>query len=164
MNNRLNNGCRTPGAWQQEIEEIDLQIREHQAVIDQLRASRQAILEKHKKRRKCLWDADTPMRKLVPLAYESYFVTMMKEWGKHTTHTIQPMKTTHFCFVLERKRHVIHALAMMLIKDENVFKVSKSELCRYLESHSNLGDAESIRKAINRMIAQINQELAKAKA
>ncbi|MBO4607326.1 MAG: hypothetical protein J5682_05455 [Prevotella sp.] len=98
------------------------------------------------------------MRKLVPLAFESQFITMMKEWEKHTTHTIQPMKASHFNFVQEQKWYVIRALAVLLVKDWHVFKVSTSELCRYLESHSNLGSQEAIRKAVLRMKKQISQE------
>ena len=158
MTKPISKGCRTQGVWQQEVAAIDLQIRELQTVINQLKARRREIIEKHKKRRRCLWDADTPMRKLVPLAFESQFITMMKEWEKHTTHTIRPMKTSHFTFVQERKKHVIWALAMMLMKDKHVFKVSILQLCKYLESHSNLGSQETIRKSILRMKTQISQE------
>lgn len=158
MTKCINKGCQTRGVWQQEVAEIDLQIREHQTAINQLRARRRALLEKHKKRRRCLWDADTPMRKLVPLAFESHFITMMKEWEKHTTHTIQPMKASHFNFIQKRKWYAIRALAIMLMKDKRVFKISILQLCKYLEGHSNLGSQESIRKAIQRLKAQITKQ------
>ncbi len=158
MTKSISKCCHTRGVWQQEVAAIDLQISELQTVINQLKARRREILEKHKKRRRCLWDSDTPMRKLVPLAFESQFITMMKEWEKHTTHTIQPMKASHFNFVQEQKWYVIRALAVLLVKDWHVFKVSTSELCRYLESHSNLGSQEAIRKAVLRMKKQISQE------
>ena len=149
------NRCQTQGAGQQEIAAINLQIREHQAAIKQLRAHKREILEKHKKRRRCLWDKDTPMRKLVSSTFEPQFVAMMKEWEKHTTQDIQPMKTYHFHFVQERKWYAIRALALMLMRDKHTFKVSTSELCRYLSIHSNLGTPEAIRKAIQRVKAQI---------
>ena len=40
---------------------------------------------------------------------------------------------------------------LLLWHDPTVFKVTVSELCRYLSAHSNLGSPESIRQALYRM-------------
>ena len=61
-------------AWQQEVEQIDHQISELQAIIShskenimQLRSQRQDIIERHRKRRRRPWDDKTPMSRLVNL-------------------------------------------------------------------------------------------------
>jgi hypothetical protein len=48
-------------AWQEEIKEIDLQIREHQTVINQLRERKQKLIAAHRKKRKPAWDSETPL-------------------------------------------------------------------------------------------------------
>ena len=54
-------------AWQEEIKEIDLQIREHQTVINQLRERKQKLIAAHRKKRKPAWDSETPLYRLVNL-------------------------------------------------------------------------------------------------
>ena len=50
-----------------EIKEIDLQIREHQTVINQLRERKQKLIAAHRKKRKPAWDSETPLYRLVNL-------------------------------------------------------------------------------------------------
>lgn len=157
MRNNVRKDCRTQGEWQLEVRLIDLHIRqrqavirEHQQVINQLRAQREEMLERHKHRRRCLWDDDTPMICLVRLPQLEHFKTLLENWKKHTADTIDTSKTSSFTFLPNRKWHAIHALAIVLANDIPVFKVSTRQLCRYLSEHSNLGTPEGIKKALQR--------------
>ena len=151
MKKNVSNGSRTPGAWLQEVAEIDLQIREHQTVINQLKARRREILEKHKKRRRCLWDENSPFIRLVNLSQLEQYKALIREWQKRSTEIIDPLKTSHFTFLPKRKYYVTGTLANMLSQTPPVFKVSTLQLCRYLSEHSNLGSVDAIRKAIQRV-------------
>ena len=142
---------RTQGAWLLEVAAIDLQIRELQTVMNQLKARRLEILEKHKRRRRCLWDADTPIIRIVNLHQWDYFKKQFDKWKALTAETIDPTNTTQFLFYPDRLSQAIHAVAHMLWHDPPVFKVGISELCRYLSAHSNLGSPESIRRALYRL-------------
>ena len=75
-----------------------------------------------------------------------HFKTLISDWQKRTTETIDIKKTSLFTFFPERKPHAIRALALVLTRDIPVFKVSTVELCRYLSAHSNLGTPEAIRR------------------
>ena len=159
MKKKLSNGCRTQGARQLEVAIIDLHIRqlqavirEHQSVINQLRIRKAEILTPlKKKRRRCQWDVDTPIIRLVNLQQLDYFKTMMDKWTTLTTETINPSKTYQFHFIPERRSYAIRALAIVLSQTPPVFKVSTLQLCRYLSTHSNLGTSEAIRQALFRM-------------
>lgn len=157
MRNNSRKGCPSPGDWQLEVRLIDLHIRqrqaairEHQQVINQLRAQLEEILAHHKRRRRCLWDDDTPMIRLVNLHQLERFKTLLDNWKKHVTDTIDTSKTSSFTFLPNRKWHAVRALAIVLQGDVPLFKVSTRELCRYLAVHSNLGTPESIKKALQR--------------
>lgn len=158
MRNNVRKGCRTQGEWQLEVRLLDLHIRqrqavirEHQQVINQLRAQREEMLERHKHRRRCLWDDDTPMIRLVNLYQLEHFKALMTDWQKRSTETINPKETSHFTFLPNARSHAIRALAVVLAKDPPVFKVSTLQLCSYLSEHSNLGTPESIRQALYRV-------------
>ena len=145
-------------AWQKEVEQIDLQISEQQALISQcrenikvLRAQRQAVIEQHRKRRRRQWDDDTPMWKMVNLQEREVFNNLIMKWQEHTEDTLIPSKTTNICFFLKFKWHIIRALAIALAYNPPVFKVSTLQLCEYLARHTNLGTAESIRKGLQRV-------------
>ncbi len=144
------NRCQTQGAGQQEVTEIDLQIREHQAAIKQLRAHKREILEKHKKRQST-WDENTPMIHIIDPRQLDYFEQQMDKWKELTSETINPSKTSQFRFYPDRLSQAILAVAHMLWHDPPVIKVSISELSRYLSAHSNLGTPDSIRQALYRM-------------
>lgn len=150
MKKNVSNGSRTPGAWLQEVAAIDLQIREHQTVINQLKARRREILEKHKKRRRCLWDENSPFIRLVNLSQLEQYKALIREWQKRSTEIIDPLKTSHFTFLPNRKYYVTRTLANMLSRTPPVFKVSTLQLCQYLSEHSNLGSVDAIRKAVQR--------------
>ena len=162
MRNNSRKDCRTQGEWQLEVRLLDLHIRqrqavirEHQQVINQLRAQREEMLERHKHRRRCLWDDDTPMIRLVNLHQLEHFKALMTDWQKRSTETINPKESSHFTFLPNRKWHAIHALAIVLANDIPVFKVSTRQLCRYLSEHSNLGTPEGIKKALQRAKKEI---------
>lgn len=156
MKQKRNNGCGSQGDWQLEVALIDLHIRQCQAVIreyqtlvKQLKTEKE-LLAPHKKKRRRTWDDDTPLYRLVNLSQLDHFKTLISDWQKRTTGTIDIKKTSLFTFFPERKTHAIRALALVLARDIPVFKVSTVELCRYLSAHSNLGSSETIRKALLR--------------
>ena len=165
MKKKCNNGCGSQGDWQLEVALIDLHIRQCQAVVrecqtlvKQLKAERAALLAPHKKKRRRTWDDDTPLYRLVNLSQLDHFKTLISDWQKRTTGTIDIKKTSLFTFFPERKPHAIRALALVLTRDIPVFKVSTVELCRYLSAHSNLGTPEAIRKALLRAKEAIMNE------
>ena len=144
MKKKRYNGCGSQGDWQLEVALIDLHIRQCQAVVRecqtqvrQLQAERAALLAPHKKKRRRTWDDDTPLYRLVNLSQLEHFKTLISDWQKRTTGTIDIKKTSLFTFFPERKPHAIRALALVLARDIPVFKVSTVELCRYLSAHSN---------------------------
>ena len=150
-------GCGSQGDWQLEVALIDLHIRQCQAVIreyqtqvKQLQSERAALLAPHKKKRRRTWNDDTPLYRLVNLTQLDHFKTLISDWQKRTTGTIDIKKTSLFTFFPERKPHAIRALTLVLTRDIPVFKVSTLELCRYLSTHSNLGSPEAIREGIYR--------------
>ena len=75
---------------------------------------------------------------------------MIAEWQKRTTETLNPLKATFFTFPPHLKHYVFRALAAALGTTPPVFTVSTLQLCRYLAEHSDLGTAESIKKALQR--------------
>ena len=159
MEKKLINGCQTQGDWQLEVALIDLHIRQlktkirhHQTVINQLKAQRREVIGNHrKKRRRCKWQSDTPMIRIVNLPQFGSFETMIDKWKLLTTETINPSKTSRFYFIPNKRSQAILALTRVLEHEPPVFKVGISELCRYLSTHSNLGTPETIRRAIYRI-------------
>jgi hypothetical protein len=151
-------GCGSQGDRQLQVMLIDLEIRqreavirEQQTVINQLKARKSALLApRRKKRRRCPWEADTPMIRLVNLSQMEHFLALMNDWQKRSTETIYPKKTSQFTFLPNAKSSAIRALALILLRDFPVFKVSSLELCRYLSAHSNLGTPEAIREGLYR--------------
>lgn len=149
MKEEKKNG-RTQGGWQEEVRKIALLIREHQAVINHLRAQKRQITEKHRRRQQP-WDNDTPLSRLVNPQRRDAYNNMIREWQRQSKEELIPSKTIRFLFIPTFKWHVIRALANVLTQDPPVFKVSTLQLCRYLAKHSNLGTAEGIKKALQRM-------------
>ena len=144
-------------AWQVEVERIDLQIREqltmirqHQQTVKQLRQRKRELTAAHRKKRKPLWDAATPLARLVNLQQFSYYQLLIAEWQKRTDEALEPLKSTFFSFPPPLKHHVFRALAAALAVTPRVFTVSTLELCRYLSAHSDLGSTAGIKKALQR--------------
>ena len=140
-----------------EAERIDLQIREqltmirqHQQVVNQLRQRKRELTAAHRKKRKPLWDAATPLARLVNLQQFSYYQLLIAEWQKRTDEALEPLKSTFFSFPPPLKHHVFRALAAALAVTPRVFTVSTLELCRYLSAHSDLGSTAGIKKALQR--------------
>ncbi len=140
-----------------EVERIDLQIREqltmirqHQQVVNQLRQRKRELTAAHRKKRKPLWDAATPLARLVNLQQFSYYQLLIAEWQKRTDKALEPLKSTFFSFPPPLKHHVFRALADALAVTPRVFTVSTLELCRYLSAHSDLGSTAGIKKALQR--------------
>ena len=131
--------------------QIDLQIREQQTVINQLRQRKQELIATHRKKRKTAWDDDTSLSRLVNLQQFAYYQLMIAEWQKRTTDNLNPLKTNFFSFPPHLKHYVFRALATALAQTPPVFNVSTLQLCRYLAEHSNLGTTESIKKALQRL-------------
>ena len=159
MKKNKKSSCRAQGVWQLEVALIDLHIRqrqlairEHQEVINQLKKCKTEMLASHmKKRRRCKWQDDTPIIRIVNLQQSDTFMTMMDKWKSLTTETINPSKTSRFIFIPDKRSQAILALARVIEHDPPVFKVGISELCRYLSSHTNLGTPEVIRRSLYRM-------------
>ena len=140
-----------------EAAQIDLRIRKEQAVVrqhqqtvNQLRQRKRELTAAHRKKRKPLWDAATPLARLVNLQQFSYYQLFIAEWQKRTDEALEPLKSTFFSFPPHLKHHVFRALAAALAVSPRVFTVSTLELCRYLAAHSNLGTAAGIKKALQR--------------
>jgi len=140
-----------------EVERIDLQIREqltmirqHQQTVNQLRQRKRELTAAHRKKRKPLWDAATPLARLVNLQQFSYYQLLIAEWQKRTDKALEPLKSTFFSFPPPLKHHVFRALAAALAVTPRVFTVSTLELCRYLSAHSDLGSTAGIKKALQR--------------
>lgn len=138
-------------AWQMEVAQIDLQIREHQTVINQLRQRKRELTAAHRKKRKASWDNETPLYQLVYLQQFTHYQLMIAEWQKRTTDTLIPSKTAHFYFSPHLRHHIFRSLAEALQVTPPIFRVSTLALCRYLAEHSNLGTTESIKKALQRI-------------
>ena len=144
-------------AWQVEAAQIDLRIREqltiirqHQQTVNQLRQRKRELTAAHRKKRKPLWDAATPLARLVNLQQFSYYQLLIAEWQKRSDETLDPLKSTFFSFPPPLKHHVFRALAAALTVTPRVFTVSTLELCRYLSAHSDLGSTAGIKKALQR--------------
>ena len=135
-----------------EVAEIDLQIREHRTVIQQLLARKRLLEHQHRKKRKApAWDDETPLIRLVNPQQIDRFRAMMADWQRRTAEKLKPSENTHFHFPPHLKHHIFRALAAALAVTPPVFRVSTIELCRYLSAHSNLGSPASIRKALQRV-------------
>ena len=122
-------------------------------MINQLRERKQKLIAQHRKKRKPTWDSETPLYRLVNLQQFANYQLMIAEWQKRTTDTLDPRKTTFFSFPPHLKHYVFRALATALAITPAVFHVSTLQLCHYLAEHSNLGTAESIKKALQRIKA-----------
>lgn len=134
------------------IRQLQTAIREQQAVVKQLKMQRDAITASHKKkRRRKPYDADTPLWKLIKLEHESGFKTMITEWQKYTTDTINPYKTSYFNFSnFQTIRLVYIALARFLHIDCREINVKPMAFYRYLSLHSNLGSEVTIKTGLCR--------------
>lgn len=139
--------------------EIDLQIREQQAVMNQareqislLRKRRQELLAQHRKKRRPTWDDTTPLIRLInPLQLDAY-LRMIHDWEKHTTHPIHPSKTHHFHFDSSYSlRPVYVAMAAFLSAADYPLQVPLMAFYRYLAAHSNLGSVQNIKVQLSRM-------------
>ena len=129
---------------------LDLHIRQLKTRIAQVRHQRNALIAKHKKKRKPTWDDETPLFRFVDLQQLDAFRAMIANWQKHMPDVTIPLKASHFHFPHNIKHHIIRALVQTLTKRPRVFLISTLQLCRYLAEHSTLGTKESIRKALQR--------------
>ncbi len=130
---------------------LDLHIRQLKTRIAQVREQRNALIAKHKKKRKPTWDDETPLWKLIPSNHESRFITLMNEWKKSTTQAINPYKTHHFSFNESYSlRPVYVALARFLSSKPLPLCVSRMEFYRYLSAHTNLGSVGNIKVGLCR--------------
>ena len=125
-------------------------IRQHQQVVNQLRLRKRELTAAHRKKRKPLWDAATPLARLVNLQQFAYYQLLIAEWQKRSDEDLEPLKSTFFSFPPHLKHHVFRALADALAVTPRVFTVSTLELCRYLSAHSDLGSTAGIKKALQR--------------
>ena len=144
--------------WQKEVEQINLQISEQQALMRQcrenikvLRAQKQTIIERHRKRRRRLWDDNTPMCKLVKPDKHDTFRNMLTEWGKYTIYPISPLKAHYFHFDFSYSMRPVYAvLTTFLDAADYPLQIPLMEFYRYLSAHSNLGSVQNIKVQLSR--------------
>ena len=157
MKNKTDRKEPSQADWQAEREGIVRQIRANRSVTrqlqsdnQQLKASLEEIDARHRRRRRCPWDDDTPLIRLVSPPQIEHFWTLMKDWEKRAAAPIDPAKTSQFSFHPKLKHHAYRALAVVLARQPPVFRVSTRQLCQYLAEHSNLGTMAGIKKALQR--------------
>ena len=120
--------------------------------MKQLSQRKRELQNQHRKKRRVLWDDDTPLMRLVNLQQIDVFKVMLKDWEKHTTHPIHPSKTHHFYFDSSYSlRPVYAAIVAFLSVTDYPLKVRLMEFYRYLASHSNLGTEQNIKVQLYRM-------------
>ena len=82
---------------------------------------------------------------------ESGFKTMITEWQKYTTDTINPYKTSYFNFSNSQTIRLVYiALARFLHIDCREINVKPMAFYRYLSLHSNLGSEVTIKTGLCR--------------
>lgn len=152
-------------AEQQEIDKINLQIKQYQENIkqmkEQIRMDQQAVEKLKDEKRKLkenkemhdhpvVWDDYTPMIVLVFSWKKARFKKMVLGWQKHSHREINPEKTFYFDFDLVYQKSVISDLKSAMNKSNPLFMMSNRQLIMYMSKHSNLGSFDAIKKAIQR--------------
>ena len=121
-------------------------------MLKQLRHRKRELQNQHRKKRRVKWDDDTPLIRLVNLQQIDAFKAMLKDWEKHTTHPIHPLKTHHFYFDPSYSlRPVYAAIVAFLSGADYPLHVRLMEFYRYLASHSNLGTEQNIKVKLSRV-------------
>ena len=143
-----------------QIREQQTIVRQYQQVVNQLRQQLHLLEAQHRKKRKTpLWDAETPLIRLVNPQQIDRFRAMIASWQRRTEEDLTPSKAVHFHFPTHLKHHIIRSLAETLQAYPPVFRVSTLELCRYLSAHSNMGDTLAIYRALYRINSAKSEEI-----
>ncbi len=96
------------------------------------------------------WDDSTPMIKLVYSCHLKKFKELITAWQKVSEVPIDIKKAYRFDFKPDSKAYVIRNLKNILAHGTKVFNINERQLFLYLESHSNLGTFDCIKKAYQR--------------
>ncbi|MBR1502992.1 MAG: hypothetical protein IJ618_03800 [Prevotella sp.] len=155
-------------AQKQVLEEIDLRMKTLQEEMEDLKERMKARREemsalrvrKHEVKMQVMvsgenpveWNQDTPLCDLVHSVYLDSFKKMLAEWQKQSEDSIDIKTANHFVFNPTYKHKVFLALKQAMVNNSNppFFRNSGRNMCLYLETHSNLGSVDSIRKALQR--------------
>lgn len=139
-------------AWKLEIKENNRTIKELQGQIKQLLDRNRELKRQNTKHRTPTWDEYTPLKVLVySYAYNTTYKEMIATWQKFSVKEIIPQYSYRFDFCILHVEEVIIAINKALNSTAPTFKVRKCALCRYLSTHSNLGNYEAIRKMLYRV-------------
>lgn len=96
------------------------------------------------------WDDSTPMIKLVHPCHLKKFKELITAWKKVSELPIDIKKTYWFDFKPDSKPYIMRTLKNVQAHGTKVFNISERQLFLYLESHSNLGSFDCIKKAYQR--------------
>lgn len=149
-------------AEKQEIDKINLEIREHEDAIKQhedaikqLTKRKSELEEKDNNKKPPKWHKDTPIYKIInPNKYDDFknIITIWQQVAKEKINN----RTVYFNFELKYKHRIIRSLAEMFKSDIPYFNVkivrSKDQVFMYFAQHSNLGRWDSLKRAVNREI------------
>jgi len=132
-------------AWKLEVDEIDRQLREIIEKKKELQKRKRELILEHTEHKRPWWDDDTPMVSLVSTGMRREFRQMIDAWQKSSKVEIDYRMTAHFEFKLVFKPGVIRALSKAL--QLGVFRYYyNNDVFRYLSTHSNLGDWDTIKR------------------
>lgn len=139
-------------ALKKELVEIRQQKKEFRTLLSGLTSREREVMLQLEGLVEKRWDSNTPLYELVRKVYIDDFRQMLTKWEK-CSESHFPIKTAHrFEFSPGAKKSVLCALnEAMSGKSPTFFIVSDRSLYRYLESHTNLGHADSIKKALQRL-------------
>lgn len=155
---------------QQEIDKINLQIKQHlenekllrKQFKEQLLEIQQAVKElkdqkrklkrnKKKNNRPVVWDQNTPLIKLVFPERMARFKKMLGKWQNYAHEIINSLEATHFDFDLQYQAQIFTDMKSAMIKKDHIFNMSDRQFILYMSEHSNLGSFDKIKKAIQRL-------------
>ena len=128
------------------------QIQKNLEEIKQLKERKRELKEKDSKKT-LVWDKDSPIKKIVPKYKYDDLRNLIGIWQKGIKKKID-IQTVYFNFDPKFKPRFIRSLAEIFKRDIPVFKVSKNQVFKYLQEHTNLGRWDSIKRAVNREIAK----------
>ena len=104
---------------------------------------------------------DTPLYALVNNVYLDDYTQMLAKWQTVSEDKIQTKTAKSFNFKPNSISFVMRILIKtMAYKEEPpFFTIGQRSLCRYLESHSNLGSADNIRKVYQRELNKVGTKI-----
>ena len=130
-----------------DVETLMAAAREGRLYVDECR---QRGIKLHTKRRAVSWDDDSPMTKLINMSQFERLRTILTEWQAYSKAMIISKRTTRFEFDIAYKKTIVLALKDGWEGNVPLFKVSRRQVLKYLSTHSNLGNEETLKKILSR--------------